>query len=160
MAYLNYVSPPSIDWAANVGRAIFSSVIGVALAAADPAPVAPVAEWLALRPTTLVAALLGSVIFVLLTEGRLQDRLRRAVAAFILACLATDKTLEWLSWSGPASDRFVALFYTLIPIILIEALIRRLFRRADAVADGAINLAAGRIGVTLPPDPEGGDHAK
>ena len=150
MAYL-HLSPPPAD-GGYLLKIVGGMLVSAALAAGDPATVTPVADMLNVRPHTLWAALLGGVMFVLLTDGAIIRRMRRASASVILAYLSTDFVLAWLGWTAAAQERAVALAFSLLGAIVVEAILRGATRWADWIFDRAAGLAARRVGIPSPPD--------
>lgn len=149
-------------------RVIYAMMISTALAApVEPPPVISVAEWVNARPTTLWAAFLGAVLFVAISYGPIRKRVLRAATSFVLAYLFTDATLLVMGWTSPAAERAVAAGYALILGSILIAIVRRVEGRADAIADGVIEIGVQRVapGFKLPPaskaaaTPDGGDHA-
>lgn len=149
-------------------RLIYAMMISTALAApVEPPPVISVAEWVNARPTTLWAAFLGAVLFIAISYGPIRKRVLRAATSFVLAYLFTDATLLVMGWTSPAAERAVAAGYALVLGSILIAIVRRVEGRADAIADGVIEIGVQRVapGFRLPPEPktsaapDGGDHA-
>ena len=145
-------------------RLIYAMMISTALAApVEPTPVISVAEWINARPTTMWAAFLGAVLFVAISYGPIGKRVLRAATSFVLAYLFTDATLLVMGWTSPAAERAVAAGYALVLGSILIAIVRRVEGRADAIADGVIEIGISRVapGFKLPSDPPkpGGDDA-
>lgn len=161
---LHHIPPPVVDHAAATIKAGWTMIITAALAAtSDPAPITPIADWLNVRPTTLWAAFLGSILFVAISYGPLPKRALRAGVSFVLAYLFTDATLLVMGWTSPAAERAVAAGFALVLGSILIAIVRRIEGRADAIADGVIEIGISRVApwFKLPSDPPkpGGDDA-
>jgi len=152
------------DAAIDIVRTLYAMMISTALAAPiEPASISPLADWLNVRPVTLWAAFLGSILFVVITFGPLYKRALRAGVSFVLAYLFTDATLLVMGWTSPAAERAVAAGFALVLGSILIAIVRRIEGRADAIADGVIEIGISRVapGFKLPSDPPkpGGDDA-
>lgn len=134
------------DAAIDIVRTLYAMMISTALAAPiEPASISPLADWLNVRPVTLWAAFLGSILFVVITFGPLYKRAMRAGVSFVLAYLFTDGTLLVMGWSSPAAERAVAAAYALFLGSVFVAIVRRIEGRADAIADGVIEVGVRRV---------------
>ena len=134
------------DAAIDIVRMLYAMMISTALAAPiEPASISPLADWLNVRPVTLWAAFLGSILFVVISYGPLPKRALRAGVSFVLAYLFTDATLLVMGWTSPAAERAVAAGFALVLGSILIAIVRRIEGRADAIADGVIEVGVRRV---------------
>ena len=129
-----------------------ATLIGMAYAA-DPQAVAPLADWLHVKPTILQGAIFGALIFALVGEGGRLDRLRRAIAGGVFSYQGTEGLIELVQWwfklawePTPGGERLASMVLAILGVIVIEAGLigaRRLRDRSANFADKAIDKLGG-----------------